>query len=598
MISDQISYIISQTLQYLCEAGGLTLAVEAQTAIFSVELTKNPDHGDYSSNVAMVLSKLAKQSPKQLATNIVHHLQDPTGAIRKAEVAGPGFINLTMTDAALHEIIPAILKAQAQFGRHPANGQSVLVEFVSANPTGPLHVGHARCAFMGDAAARLLSAAGYKVTREFYVNDVGNQVKTLARTIYARYQELHGEAIQLAANAYPGAYVIDIARVLQKEDGNKWMHQPESVWLPRCLALGIAENLKNIREVLGQAGITFDNWYFEHSLHDEKKVSKIIEDYRAKGMLYEATKAENSFDKVRREDSKSAQYSHQQLGGTFLKTAQYGDEEDRILLKSDGEPVYLLADLAYHQEKYARGFDLLIDVFGADHAGHVPRIKAGMQALGLDDTKLHILSVQIVHLLKEGKEVRFSKRAGDIYLLEDLLAEVGVDVARFIFLMRSAHTQFDFDLDLALKQSNDNPVFYVQYGHARMATLLKRALEANQPFMGAEKLHEIDLQKLCLPEERRMLMKMDLFPEVVMLAAKNLEPHRVIYFAQELISEFHSYFSKYRHSERIISDDKALTQSRLALVAALKQTLYNALMLLNISAPEHMQPSGEELLEA
>jgi arginyl-tRNA synthetase len=595
MISDQIRHIIIHTLQHLFEAGILSKS-EIKLPVFSVELTKNSDHGDYATNVAMVLSKLTKQSPRQLAETIVHNLQDPAQAIQKAFVAGPGFINLIMTDRIIEQIIPSILKAGKRFGHHPSNGQSVLVEFVSANPTGPLHVGHARCAFMGDASARLLSAAGYQVTREFYVNDVGNQVKTLARTIYARYQELHGETIQLATNAYPGAYIVEIAKVLKKEDGDRWMHQPESAWFSRCLALGIAENLKNIREVLEQAGITFDSWYFEHQLHDDKKVSKIIEDYRAKGMLYDASKAKNTEEKVRREESKSAQYSHQQLGGTFLKTAQYGDEEDRILLKSNGDPVYLVADLAYHQEKYARGFDLLVDVFGADHAGHVPRIKAGMRALGLNDAKLHILSVQIVHLLKEGKEVRFSKRAGEIYLLEDLFAEVGVDVARFIFLMRSAHTQFDFDLDLALKQSNDNPVFYTQYGHARMATLLKRAIETKQPFIGVEQLHEIDLQNLCLPEERRMLMKMDLFPEVVMLAAKNLEPHRVIYFAQELISEFHSYFSKYRHSDRIISDDKALTQSRLALIAALKQTLYNALTLLNISAPEHMQSGGGEIL--
>jgi arginyl-tRNA synthetase len=341
------------------------------------------------------------------------------------------------------------------------------------------------------------------------------------------------------------------------------------------------------------AGVKCDHVFLERTLYQRDLVTSVLSDFKTRDMLYDAEQSEGDEEKVRREESKASKYAHQQLGGTFLKTKQFGDEEDRIVLRKSGEPVYLLADLAYHQDKYARGFDWMIDVFGADHANHTLRLRAGMSALGLDPKKLDFVVVQIVHLLRDGQEIRFSKRSGEIYLLEDLIEEMGSDVVRFIFLMRAGNTQFDFDLDLALKASNDNPVFYVQYGHARMATLLKRAAEAGKTLDAAEGLRHLD--RLILPEERNMLKIMGSFPDVVLAAAKGLEPHRILYFCQELIGEFHGYFTKYRQSERIISDDADLTQSRLALVAALKQTLYNALSLLGISAPEYMQPGQEKV---
>lgn len=544
-----------------------------------VELPKNPDHGDYACNIAMMLAKPLGLPPRDIAQKITQNLKDPSSVIASAEIAGPGFINFRLSNSSLQAVIPEILKQSENYGRHAPNHQKVLVEFVSANPTGPLHLGHARPALLGDAVSRLLKAAGYEVTREFYVNDAGNQVQTLGRSVYARYCELFGQKIELAKDAYPGEYIIKIAQKLKDQDGDIWLTRED--YLPRCIEIGIAENLRDIRETLESAGIEFDSWYSEQSLHDKKAIPALIEAYRSREMLYEAAQAMGTENKVRREESKSAQYAHQQEGGTFLKTSQFGDEEDRIILRKNGTPVYLVADIAYHQEKFARGFDRLIDVFGADHSGHVPRMRACMRALGLDDKKLDFLLVQMVRMLKDGQEMRFSKRSGQIIELREFIEEVGIDVVRVVFLMRSANTQFDFDLDLALKKSSENPVFYLQYGHARMATILSKA-----------KFEGVDAQilsRLNLPEERNMLKKMAVYPEIILSAAKNLEPHRVLFYCQDLIAEFHAYFTQYRHTERIISDDRELTQARLGLVSALKQTLFNALSTLGISAPEHME---------
>lgn len=564
------------------------LQFSQQLPAFTVETTKTAEHGDFATNIAMLLTKELKKPPRQIAEDIVKAMQLPNQLIHQAEIAGPGFINFWLQEAAVLQVIPAALEQSERYGyADKPNEKRVLIEFVSANPTGPLHLGHARSAFTGDAVARLLRAAGYEVTTEYYINDVGNQIVTLGKSIYARYKELHGEKIVLEKDAYPAPYVIDIARVLQAEDKDRWLGAPEEEWLPRCIEVGIRENLKDIQAVLKTANITIDNWYSEATLHERHLIEKLISDYRSMDMLYEASMAVGTEDKVRRVESKSAQYVDQQKGGTFLKTKQFGDEEDRIVLRADGRPVYLVADLAYHQEKYARHFDVLIDVFGADHAGHLPRLRAGMRALSLPDSQLEFLIVQMVRLLRDGEEVRFSKRTGQIYLLEDLLEEVGSDVARSIFLIRAPTTQFDFDLQEALQESSDNPVFYVQYGHARMATLLRKAAESGQPFHQAGLTVDC-LARLVLKEELALVKKMSLFPDMVQLAAAHREPHRILHYCHDLIGDFHAYFSKYRHSERIISDDGELTQARLAMVAALKQTLANALAILGISAPESM----------
>jgi arginyl-tRNA synthetase len=588
----KVRALIDETLTALKSAGTLKLE---QVPAYTVEAPKNPAHGDWSVNVAMMLTKPEGKPPRDIATAITQGLVDREGIVTKLEVAGPGFLNFTLKEHVVQGVAREVLQAGEAFGRQApkSTGKRVMVEFVSANPTGPVHIGHARGAFMGDAVARLLEAAGHDVTREFYINDYGKQVETLGRTVHKRYRQLFGEQVELGEGEYPAEYVIDIAKVWREEVGERYLKAPEPEWLPAAMEVGIRENLKAIRASLGQANIRHDVFFSEASLHAAGKVVAIVEEYRRRGATYEAAEAERKGERVRSEDSKAAQYTDRQRGGTFLRTSQHGDDEDRIILRQDGTPVYLTADLAYHQEKYARGFDRIIDVLGADHAGHTPRIKAGMILLGLDPKKLEFLLVQIVRITRSGEEVKVSKRKGTVFELEDLIQEAGADACRFLFLMKTANSQFDFDLDLVKKQSKDNPVFYFQYGHARCANLLKKAEERGMPFVGVEGLTAAHLARLTLPEELSMLKKMSQLPDVVASAAERLEPHHVLYFCQELIGDFHSYYTRYK-SDPIVSADVEKTQGRLAMVAALKQTLRSAFALLGINAPEYMEAPPEE----
>jgi arginyl-tRNA synthetase len=591
-MKDLVVTAITDTLHALQGQGVLRL--EAGVPAFAVESPKQAAHGDFACNVAMMLSKAEGKAPRVIAETIVKGLVDRAHVIAKIDVAGPGFLNVTLKDKAFHDVIRAVATAGDSWGTSPPTGKKVLVEFVSANPTGPVHIGHARGTFVGDALARLLKAAGHAVTREFYVNDFGKQVETLGRTVYKRYRELFGETITLADGEYPAAYVIDIAKAWRDVDGDRWLQAPEDAALARAMEFGIAENLKAIRATLALAHVEHDVYASEAELQRSGLVRRIVDDYKAKGATYEADAAHGTEASVRREDSKAAQYEEQQLGGTFLKTSQHGDAEDRIILRKDGTPVYLTADLAYHRQKYERGFDRMINVFGADHGGHVPRLKAGMALLGLDASKLDVVLVQIVRLTRDGQEVKVSKRKGTVYELRDLIEEVGADVCRFLFLMKTANAQIEFDFALVEKQSKDNPVYYFQYGHARCAAILRKAVEVGTPFVGLEHVSEASLARLVLPEEKALLKKMSLLPETVASAANALEPHRVLYYCQDLIADFHGYYTKYKKTERIISDDVELTQGRLALVAALKQTLKSAFAILGVAAPEQMNAPPDE----
>ncbi|SET74653.1 arginine--tRNA ligase [Stigmatella erecta] len=588
----KVRALINDTLTALKTAGTLKLE---QVPGYTVEAPKNPAHGDWSVNVAMMLTKSEGKPPRDIAQAIVKGLVDPQGIVTKVDVAGPGFLNFTLKEQVHQQVAREVLQAGETFGHQPpkSTGKRVMVEFVSANPTGPVHIGHARGAFMGDAVSRLLEAAGHDVTREFYINDYGKQVETLGRTVHKRYRQLFGQHVELGEGEYPAAYVIDIAKGWKEAVGERYLNAPESEWLPEAMAVGIRENLKAIRETLEQASIRHDVFFSEASLHAAGKVHAIVDQYKARGVTYEAAEAERQGEKVRHEDSKAAQYTDRQRGGTFLRTSQHGDDEDRIILRHDGTPVYLTADLAYHQEKYQRGFDRIIDVLGADHAGHTPRIHAGMALLGLDTQKLEFLLVQLVRITRGGEEVKVSKRKGTVFELEDLIQEAGADVCRFLFLVKTANSRFDFDLDLVKKQSKDNPVFYFQYGHARCASILKKAEEKGTPFVGLEGLTQAHLARLTLPEELSMLKKMSQLPDVVASAAERLEPHHVLYFCQELISDFHSYYTKYK-TDPILSTDAEKTQGRLGLVAALKQTLRSAFALLGIQAPEYMEAPPDE----
>jgi len=584
--------LIDETLAALKAAGTLKLE---QVPGYAVEPPKNPAHGDWAVNVAMMLTKPEGKPPRDIASAIVKGLVDKEGIVAKVDVAGPGFLNFTLKPGVIQEVACEVLRAGDAFGRRApkSTGKRVMVEFVSANPTGPVHIGHARGAFMGDAVSRLLEAAGHDVTREFYINDYGKQVETLGRTVHKRYRQLFGEQVELVEGEYPAEYVIDIAKTWRADVGERYLRAPESEWLPEATAVAIRENLRAIKASLEKANIRHDVFYSEASLHAAGKVKAVAEQYKARGATYEAAEARREGEKVRSEDSKAAQYAERQRGGTFLMTSQHGDDEDRVILRHDGTPVYLTADLAYHQEKYERGFDRIIDVLGADHAGHTPRIKAGMILLGMDPKKLEFLLVQIVRITRGGEEVKVSKRKGTMFELEDLIDEAGADVCRFLFLMKSANARFDFDLDKVKEQSKDNPVFYFQYGHARCANILKKAVEKGQPFIGVEGLTEAHLARLTLPEEQVMLKKMSQLPDVVASAAERLEPHHVLYFCQELITDFHSYYTRYK-ADPIISADVEKTQGRLALVAALKQTLRSAFALLGIQAPDYMEAPPEE----
>ncbi len=584
--------LIDETLTALKAAGTLKLE---QVPGYTVEPPKNPAHGDWAVNVAMLLNKPEGKPPREIATAIAKGLVDKEGIVSKVEVAGPGFLNFTLKPQVTQQVARDVLRAKDAFGRRApkSTGKRIMVEFVSANPTGPVHIGHARGAFMGDAVARLLEAAGHEVTREFYINDYGKQVETLGRTVHKRYRQLFGEQVELAEGEYPAEYVIDIAKTWKAEVGERYLKAPEPEWMPAAIAVAIRENLKSIKASLEKANIRHDVFFSEDSLHAAGKVKAVAEEYKKRGATYEATEARREEEKVRKEDSKAAQYAERQKGGTFLTTSQYGDEEDRVILRHDGTPVYLTADLAYHREKYERGFDRMIDVFGADHAGHTPRMKAGMALLGLDPKKLEFLLVQLVRITRGGEEVKVSKRKGTVFELEDLIDEAGPDVCRFLFLMKTANSRFDFDLDKVKEQSKDNPVFYLQYGHARCASILKKAEEKGQKFVGLEGLTEAHLGRLTLPEELAMLKKMSQLPDVVASAAERLEPHHVLYFCQELITDFHSYYTRYK-TDPIISGDAEKTQGRLALVAALKQTLRSAFALLGITAPEYMEAPPDE----
>ena len=595
--------VIDETLNSLKTQGFISFETIPN---YSVDAPKNLEHGDWACNVCMVMSKAVGKKPVELADAIIAHLVDRNSIIVSVEKAGPGFLNIRLKDFVFQRVAREVLNLGTQFGRKApkSTGKKVMVEFVSANPTGPVHIGHARGAFMGDAISRLLDAAGHDVTREFYINDYGKQVETLGRTVHKRYREQFGEQISLVEGEYPAEYVIEIAKTWKAEVGDAYLNKPESEFLPAAIAVGIRENMKAIRSTLAKANITHDVFFSEKSLHESGAVTSIVDVYKSRGVTYEATegKRKDNKEKVRDAESKAAKYADKQLGGTFLMTATWQDEkgkmplkdeEDRIILRADGTPVYLTADLAYHKAKYDRGYELMVDVFGADHAGHVPRIQSGIHLLGFDTKKLEFALVQIVRITRGGEEVKVSKRKGTLFELADLIDEAGADVCRFIFLMKTRDAQFDFDLDAVTKQSKDNPVFYFQYGHARCASILKKAIEKNVPFVGIDKVTDAQLARLVLPEEKMMLKKISQLPDVVASAADRLEPHHVLYYCQELIGDFHAYYTQYK-SDPIISDDVDKTQGRLAMVAALKQTLKSAFLILGVDAPEHMEAPAEE----
>ena len=523
---------------------------------FTVEVPSQPKFGDLSSNLALVLARGQGRPPHAIAQTLVARLEAlaPPGWLAKLEIAGPGFVNFTLAPAFWQRMLRDALAAGETYGRSQVGvGRRVQVEFVSANPTGPLHVGHGRGAVIGDVAARLLEAAGYTVEREYYVNDAGRQMDVLGRSTLARYRQLCGQQAPLPEGAYPGEYLVDVARALRAEVGDTLLALPEEEAAARCREFAARVLLDEIRTDLDRFGVRFDRFVSEQALHADGVFARALAALPP-GLVY-------------RED-----------GALFFRSTAASDEKDRALVRGNGEPTYFGGDLAHYHETVARGFDRLVNVLGADHHGYVARLRALVGALGFDPQALRVLLVQLVNLTRGGEPVRMGKRAGEFVTLREVMDEVGVDAARFFFLLRKADSQLDFDLALAKQQSTDNPVFYVQYAHARIASVLRQAAET-----GIALVPRPDLAPLGEPEVE-VIRQLASYPDVIEATAQEMEPHRVVFYALELAGAFHRYYNRHR----ILTDDPGMTQARLALVCCVQQVLRSALGLAGVGAPERM----------
>ncbi len=517
--------------------------------------------GDLSTTLSFALAKQVRRSPRDVATAIQQALDvDPT-LVAKVEVAAPGYLNVFAANSWWQGVIREVLAAESAYGRTSiGQGQRVQVEFVSANPTGPLHVGHGRGAALGDAIANLLEAVGYGVEREYYINDAGSQMRLLGESVWARYLESQGKPVPFPENGYHGEYVRELAeRVGAVVPGLPDAEAEQAI--PACAAEASRILLEEIGADLRAFGVLFDSWVSERSLFDSREVEAALATLRAGGYLYEEGKA---------------------IG---FRASDFGDEKDRILIRSNGEPTYFTSDIAYHANKIRRGFHRLINIWGADHGGYIPRVKAAIRALGHDPEILQVILLQMVKVLRGGAPVPMSKRTGEFVELREVVNEVGKDAARFLFLTRRSEAQLDFDIEVAKRQSMDNPVFYVQYAHARACSMARKAAEAGLPGPYAD----ADLALLTLPEELGIMKYLAVYPEMVRNSAQAHEPHRVTTYLQELAAAFHGYFTKYKDSEeRVISGDRDLSRARLAMVAAVRQVIANGLTLLGVSAPERM----------
>jgi arginyl-tRNA synthetase len=525
-----------------------------------VEIPKETAHGDYASNVAMVLASRAgkKIPPRKISEALVEHLDDRDHILDRVEIAGPGFINFHIRENVWATLLKEIEDRGDDYGMSdPGSGKKILLEFVSANPTGPLHIGHGRGAVVGDVLANILQAAGHAVSREYYINDQGNQMNNLGSSVYARYLELLGETVEFPEAGYHGDYIKDLAQDILKRDGDVYRTKERKETVRNFTDYAAGAILDEIKEDLKAFGVVFDNYFSEKNLYKDNQVAKLIADLESRRIIYidEGTK--------------------------WFGTSGYGDEKDRVVIRKNGEPTYFAADIAYHQNKYERGFDTLIDIWGADHHGYIPRMQACIQSLGHERDSLKIILVQLVSLLREGKPVAMSTRAGEFVTLREVVDEVGRDAARYNFLMRRSDSHLDFDLELAKKQSNENPVYYVQYAHARICSILCFAGERGFNIPKYEQAH---LDLLNVPEEIQLIKVITRFQELVEGAASSLEPHRLTFYLNDLAAVFHSYYNKHK----VISDDEDLSRARLYLVRSIGTVVKNALRLLGVTAPEKM----------
>jgi len=533
------------------------LAEEAQIPDVLLEIPKEKAHGDYSTNMAMQLARVAKKAPRMIADEIVANFDKQKGSIDKIEIAGPGFINFYMNNSYLTDLIPTILKAGESYGEtNIGDNEKVQVEFVSANPTGDLHLGHARGAAVGDSLCNVLAKAGYDVSREYYINDAGNQINNLALSVEARYLQALGQDADMPEDGYHGEDIVGIGKKLAEEFGDKFVNQSSDERLAFFREYGLKYEMAKLKADLEEFRVPFDVWYSETSLYHNGKIDNALAALKEKGHIYE-------------ED-----------GATWFRSTTFGDDKDRVLIKNDGSYTYLTPDIAYHKDKLDRGFTKLINVWGADHHGYIPRMKAAIEALGYSKETLEVEIIQLVHLYKNGEKMKMSKRTGKAVTMRDLIEEVGLDAVRYFFAMRSADTHMDFDLDLAVSKSNENPVYYAQYAHARICSMLRQGEEQGLEYEENLKLDEITSEK-----EFDLLKKLGEFPQAVAEAAQKRIPHRITNYIYDLASTLHSFYN----AEKVLDPENTeKSRARLGLMKATQVTLQNALTIIGVSAPEKM----------
>ncbi|MDC3416798.1 arginine--tRNA ligase [Aquibacillus salsiterrae] len=533
------------------------LATEGELPDIILEQPKDKAHGDYATNIAMQLARVAKKAPRAIAEDIIKYFDRTKASITDVEIAGPGFINFFMDNSYLTDLIPTILAQGDDYGSsNVGGGRRVQVEFVSANPTGDLHLGHARGAAVGDSLSNVLVKAGYQVEREYYINDAGNQINNLAISIEARYMQALGKEWSMPEDGYHGQDIVGIGEKLAEQYKSEWADKAEEERLAFFREYGLKYELGKIEQDLAQFRVHFDNWFKETSLYEEAKIQPALDQLKDKGYIYE------------------------QDGATWFRSTDFGDDKDRVLIKQDGSYTYLTPDIAYHKNKLDRGFQTLINIWGADHHGYIPRMRAAIQGLGYEADTLEVEIIQMVNLFQDGEKVKMSKRTGKAVTLRELMEEVGIDAMRYFFSMRSGDSHLDFDMDLARSQSNDNPVYYVQYAHARICTMLSQAVDK-----GFRVSKEFDGSLLTSEKEEDLLKRLGEFTQVVADAATSRTPHRVTQYIFDLASNLHSFYN----AEKVLDQDHPeRTKARLALMEAVKLTLANGMRLIGVSAPESM----------
>lgn len=569
-IRESLELVLYQALKAAVEAGELPLNEIPQP---SLERPREEGHGDWACTIAMRLAKAAHMNPRAIAQAIVDHLPE-NNLVESFEMAGPGFINLTLTNASFQAVVSEARQQGSDFGKSELSEPcKVNLEYVSANPTGPMHVGHGRWAALGDAIARVMRHAGYSVDEEFYINDQGNQMNVFGNSVVVRYQQLLGQDVEMPEACYGGAYIKDIAQAIIDADGDKWLDANEDERLVAFRERGYAMMLDSVKDTLSTFGNNFDTWFSERSLfvadeNGETKQQRAFDVMNEKGLLFEAE------------------------GATFFRSTDYGDDKDRVLVKANGDLTYFMSDVAYHYDKMQRGYDHLIDIWGADHHGYIQRCKAMMAAWGYPDA-LEVVLGQLVNLLRDGEPVRMSKRTGEMVTFQELIDEVGVDATRYLMLSKSADQAIDFDIEVAKKQDSSNPVYYVQYAHARICSILRKAGEArgmNVESAGIEEivselgLDDSDLSPLAHESELALMRKMADFSDLVAGAARDRAPFRLTHYAQELAGLFHSFYGNCH----VLGEEESVEKARLALVDSTRIVLALSLDLLGVSAPERM----------